>query len=255
MSEAPPEGSALTTAGLGGSRAGLADADLLAASRVRVARPEPLPAHRRLRPGDGAGLKRADRPDPARGHRGCGGLPHVQAEGVAQWLINRYALTGRDLQAVRDALAPSTATNTDIGLIGAVLLAIAILSFARAVQRLFERTWELQPLSVRNSFNDLLWLAGLIAYLGVSGVAHREIGRQSCADRGEPAAHPFDRDLPRLERPRAEREANRAKKSRPVRDRREPGRLRSTLPGRRCTCRTCSARTRVATGRSGRCSR
>jgi len=103
-------------------------------------------------------------------------LPHVQAEGVAQWLINRYALTGGGAEAVRDALAPSTATNTDVGLIGAVLLVIAILSFARAVQRLFERAWELQPLSVRNSFNDLLWIAGLIAYLVISGVAHREIG-------------------------------------------------------------------------------
>lgn len=103
-------------------------------------------------------------------------LPHVQAEGVAQWLINRYSLTGGGAEAVRDALAPSTATNTDVGLIGALLLVIAILSFARAVQRLFERTWELPPLSVRNSFNDLLWLVGLIAYLVISGVAHREIG-------------------------------------------------------------------------------
>ncbi|HUA46640.1 MAG TPA: YhjD/YihY/BrkB family envelope integrity protein [Solirubrobacteraceae bacterium] len=103
-------------------------------------------------------------------------LPHVQAEGVAQWLINRYALTGGGAEAVRDALAPSTATNTDIGLIGVLLLIIAILSFARAVQRLFERAWELQPLSVRNSFNDLVWIAGLIAYVGISGVAHREIG-------------------------------------------------------------------------------
>ncbi len=103
-------------------------------------------------------------------------LPHLQTEGAAQWLIDRYALTGGGAEAVRDALAPSTATNTDIGLIGAGLLVIAILSFARAVQRLFERTWELQPLSVRNSFNDLLWVAGLIAYLVISGVAHREIG-------------------------------------------------------------------------------
>jgi uncharacterized BrkB/YihY/UPF0761 family membrane protein len=103
-------------------------------------------------------------------------LPHVQAEGVANWLINRYALTGGGAEAVKDALAPSTGANTDIGLIGVLLLVIAILSFARAVQRLFERTWELQPLSVRNSFNDLLWIAGLIAYLVISGVAHREIG-------------------------------------------------------------------------------
>jgi uncharacterized BrkB/YihY/UPF0761 family membrane protein len=103
-------------------------------------------------------------------------LPHVQAEGVANWVINRYALTGAGAEAVRDALAPSTSTNTDVGLIGALLLVIAILSFARSMQRLFERTWELPPLSVRNTFNDLLWIAGLVAYLVISGVAHREVG-------------------------------------------------------------------------------
>jgi uncharacterized BrkB/YihY/UPF0761 family membrane protein len=103
-------------------------------------------------------------------------LPHVQAEGVANWLIDRYALTGGGAEAVRDALAPSTTGNTDIGVLGALLLVIAILSFARAVQRLFERTWELPPLSVRNSFNDLLWIVGLVVYLLISGVAHREIG-------------------------------------------------------------------------------
>lgn len=103
-------------------------------------------------------------------------LPHVQAESVAQWLIDRYALTGGGAEAVKDALAPATATNSDVGLIGLLLLVVAILSFARAVQRLFERAWELSPLSVRNSVNDLLWIVGLIAYLGISGVAHREIG-------------------------------------------------------------------------------
>jgi uncharacterized BrkB/YihY/UPF0761 family membrane protein len=103
-------------------------------------------------------------------------LPHVPAEGTAQWLIGRYGLTGGGAEAVRDALEPSTATNTDIGVIGGVLLVIAILSFARGVQRLFERTWELRPLSVRNTVNDLVWIAGLVAYLAISGVAHREIG-------------------------------------------------------------------------------
>jgi membrane protein len=103
-------------------------------------------------------------------------LPHVQAESVAQWLIDRYSLTGGGAEAVRAALAPSTATSTDVGLIGVLLLLIAALSFARGVQRLFERTWELRPLSVRNTFNDLVWIAGLVAYLVISGVAHREIG-------------------------------------------------------------------------------
>jgi membrane protein len=103
-------------------------------------------------------------------------LPHVQAEGVVHWVIHRYALTGGGAEAVKEALEPATAANTDVGLIGLLLLVIAILSFARAAQRLFERTWELPALSVRNTVNDLLWIAGLIVYLVISGVAHREIG-------------------------------------------------------------------------------
>jgi membrane protein len=102
--------------------------------------------------------------------------PHIKAQDTAQWLINRYGLTGGGADAVRDALAPSMATNTDVGLLGALLLLVAVLSFARGVQRLFERTWELTPLSVRNTVYDLLWIAGLIVYLLISGVAHREIG-------------------------------------------------------------------------------
>jgi uncharacterized BrkB/YihY/UPF0761 family membrane protein len=103
-------------------------------------------------------------------------VPHVQAEDAARWIIDRYALTGGGAEAVRETLAPATAMNTDVGVLGALLLVVAVLSFARGTQRLFERTWELRPLSVRNTVNDLLWIAGLIAYLVISGVAHREIG-------------------------------------------------------------------------------
>jgi membrane protein len=45
------------------------------------------------------------------------------------------------------------------------------------VQRLFEQTWELPPLSVRNTFNGLLWIVGLVAYLGFSGFLHAVLGR------------------------------------------------------------------------------
>ena len=51
--------------GSGRPRAVRADADLLAAPSVPAARLEPLPTHRRLRPGDGAGLEHAHRSDPA----------------------------------------------------------------------------------------------------------------------------------------------------------------------------------------------
>ena len=57
---------------------------------------------------------------------------------------------------------------------------VAVLSFTRGVQRLFEQTWELEPLSVRNTFNGLLWIGGLTAYLTVSGVL-RGVARATAA--------------------------------------------------------------------------
>jgi uncharacterized BrkB/YihY/UPF0761 family membrane protein len=47
------------------------------------------------------------------------------------------------------------------------------------VQRLFEQTWELKPLSVRNTFNGLLWIGGLVLYAALSGVIHAVLGRSS----------------------------------------------------------------------------
>ena len=45
------------------------------------------------------------------------------------------------------------------------------------MQRLFEQTWELDPLSVRNTFNGLLWIGGLALYLALSGLLHAALGR------------------------------------------------------------------------------
>src|SRR4051812_37281900 len=98
-------------------------------------------------------------------------------KGTAERIIDRYELTGGGAEAVRDVFAPPAGTSTTIGVVGFLFLMVAVLSFSRAVQRLFEQTWELSPLSVRNTFNGLLWIVGLTAYLGVSGLIHGALGR------------------------------------------------------------------------------
>lgn len=95
---------------------------------------------------------------------------------TATRIIERYDLTGGGAAAVRDIFAPPTGTSTSIGIVGFFFLLIAVLSFTRGVQRLFEQTWELKPLSVRNSVNALIWVAGLVVYLGLAGVLHGTLG-------------------------------------------------------------------------------
>ena len=53
---------------------------------------------------------------------------------------------------------------------------IAVMSFTRGVQRLFEQSWELDPMSVRNTFNGLLWTGGLVLYLVLSGLIRAGLG-------------------------------------------------------------------------------
>jgi uncharacterized BrkB/YihY/UPF0761 family membrane protein len=97
-------------------------------------------------------------------------------KGTAERIIDRYELTGGGAEAVRDIFAPPVGTSTTIGVAGLLFLMVAVLSFSRAVQRLIEQTWELSPLSVRNTFNGLLWIGGLALYLAVSGLIHVWLG-------------------------------------------------------------------------------
>ena len=98
-------------------------------------------------------------------------------KGTADRIIDRYELSGGGAEAVRDIFSPPGGTETTLGIVGFLFLLVAVLSFSRAVQRLFEQTWELSPLSVRNTVNGLLWIGGLSAYLAVSGFIHAVLGR------------------------------------------------------------------------------
>src|SRR3954470_23754588 len=95
---------------------------------------------------------------------------HLGGKSTAERIIDRYELTGGGAEAVRDIFSPPTGVSTSLGLVGFLFLLVAVLSFTRAMQRLFEQTWELEPLSVRNTANGLLWAGGLALYLGLSGV-------------------------------------------------------------------------------------
>jgi uncharacterized BrkB/YihY/UPF0761 family membrane protein len=98
-------------------------------------------------------------------------------KGTADRIIDRYELTGGGAEAVRDIFAPPTGTSTTLGIVGFLFLMVTVLSFSRGVQRLVEQAWELSPLSVRNTFNGLLWIVGLALYLVLSGILHGALGR------------------------------------------------------------------------------
>jgi membrane protein len=95
---------------------------------------------------------------------------------TADRIIDRYELTGGGAEAVQAMFAPAAGPSTSLGIVGLFFVLIAVLSFTRAVQRLFEQTWELRPLSMRNTLNGLRWIGGLIVYFVISGVIRAVLG-------------------------------------------------------------------------------
>jgi uncharacterized BrkB/YihY/UPF0761 family membrane protein len=95
---------------------------------------------------------------------------------VADRVIDRYDLSGGGADAVREVFSPAGGTSTSVSVTGVLLLMVAVLSFTRAVQRLFEQTWELDPLSVRNTVNGVRWAAALAVFLVATGWIHDLVG-------------------------------------------------------------------------------
>ncbi|MET8030047.1 hypothetical protein [Streptomyces avermitilis] len=96
-------------------------------------------------------------------------LSNVGHYDAAERIIKRYGLTGAGAEAVESLFSPAQHASASVGIFGVVFLTISVLSFARATQRLFEQTWELKPLSMRNTRNGLWWILALGGYTAVTG--------------------------------------------------------------------------------------
>jgi membrane protein len=79
----------------------------------------------------------------------------------ADELIDRFELSGAAAESVRQAFTSSQTVEDTVSLLGAVLLVISALSFARGMQRLYENAYGMPPLGMRNTGWGLAWL-GLI---------------------------------------------------------------------------------------------
>jgi uncharacterized BrkB/YihY/UPF0761 family membrane protein len=93
----------------------------------------------------------------------------VTDNSIGDHFVERFGLEGNGARAVQDLFNTGEDLASGFSVFSFFLLLVTILSFSRALQRLFERTWELPPLSVRNTKNGLIWITGLVVYVVVTG--------------------------------------------------------------------------------------
>jgi membrane protein len=82
-------------------------------------------------------------------------------------VVDRLDLTGSAADAARRAFPQSGTVEQSVTVLGVVILLISALSFARALQRMYEQAWGLEARGMRDTPYGLLWLACLCLYLSL----------------------------------------------------------------------------------------
>ncbi len=97
-------------------------------------------------------------------------VPIADARSFAQRLIDKLKLTGAAAESVRQAIAPSGTVAEGVSALGFLLLIVSALSFARALQRMYESAYRLPASGMRGTPWHLLWIALIPAYLSLRPV-------------------------------------------------------------------------------------
>ena len=98
-------------------------------------------------------------------------VPAIDRRDFATGLVDRFELKGAAAASLRQALAPPDAVKQSVGVLGLVLVVVSALSFARALQRMYEQAFRLSPIGgLRGTPATLLWLALIPAYIVVRDV-------------------------------------------------------------------------------------
>lgn len=93
--------------------------------------------------------------------------PRIVA-GIGEILRDRLGLSGPTGDAVKQLIGGTESSGHGwVTVIGLLMALVSATSFTRALQRVYERSWELPPLGLRGSWRGLVWLLGLFAYLEI----------------------------------------------------------------------------------------
>jgi membrane protein len=95
-------------------------------------------------------------------------LPYARRSSFADSIVQRFELTGDSADAVRMVFAQPADVESTLSVVGLLLLVVSALSFCRALQRLYEKSWRLAPKGMRGTPRHLAWLAMACLYTSVA---------------------------------------------------------------------------------------
>jgi membrane protein len=96
----------------------------------------------------------------------------ISGRAFSDQLVDRFGLTGRGAQAARELFAAPSEVQAGVGFLGILILTSSIVSFARALERVYLDCWQLAPLTRSAVRWRLIWLTGFFAVLAALSLLH-----------------------------------------------------------------------------------
>jgi membrane protein len=84
-------------------------------------------------------------------------------------IVDRFGLDGSTEESVRALFNSAGETRSAMPWVGVGILVLASTSFSRAMQRMFERAYRVEPGTLREYWRALAWLAGFALWVVASG--------------------------------------------------------------------------------------
>jgi membrane protein len=97
--------------------------------------------------------------------------PTSESNALVQSLVRRFGLQGETRHLLEQLFAPPEDVKSAVSVIGIALLLVSSLGFTRALQRVYEQSWQLPRMGIRGTPSGLLWLVCVVAYVAlVAGI-------------------------------------------------------------------------------------
>jgi membrane protein len=100
-------------------------------------------------------------------------LPPRAASGLLRQMQLRLGIGGESAEAMQKLLADRSALQQSLSVISIIIVIGSATAFTRALQRTYQYAWDLPKLRLTAIWRGLVWLVGIVCYLGAIGsIAH-----------------------------------------------------------------------------------
>jgi membrane protein len=97
-------------------------------------------------------------------------VPRSKDESFADVLVERFDLEGSAADGVRALFASAGEVESGITFIGIAVLMVSVLSFTRALQSTYERSYGLEPVGLAGLPRNLLWIGAVAVWLSLASI-------------------------------------------------------------------------------------